>query len=110
EDAASTFAVNENGGFRVLALSFCFGSAVLPFKEHVFGVAVCLPCGSLRDAQRLLAFLLKRLHVNLHECFDLRAIALSVGANGRSPWNFREQKRIAPCLLGAAGARSRCSQ
>src|SRR5205807_5349758 len=78
EDAASTLAVNENGGFRVGAFPFCFGLPVLPFKEHVFGVAVCLPCGSLRDAQRLLAFLLKRLHLNLHECFDLGPITLAV--------------------------------
>ena len=27
---------------------------VLPFKEHVFGMAVCLPHGSLRNSQRLL--------------------------------------------------------
>ena len=47
KDAASTLAVNENGGFRVGALPFCFGLTVLPFKEHIFGVAVCLPCGSL---------------------------------------------------------------
>ena len=49
EDAASTLAVNwrydreavnEDGGFRVGALPFCFGLPVLPFKEHVFGVAV----------------------------------------------------------------------
>jgi hypothetical protein len=55
EDAASTFAVNwrhdreavnENGGFGVGALPFCFGFAVLPLKEHVFGMAVYLPCGS----------------------------------------------------------------
>src|SRR5207249_10044018 len=44
ENAASTLAVNENSGFRVGAFPSCFGSAVLPFKEHVFGVAVCLPC------------------------------------------------------------------
>jgi hypothetical protein len=33
-------AVNENGGFRVEALPFCFGLPVLPFKGHVFGVSV----------------------------------------------------------------------
>src|SRR5204862_6994703 len=78
EDAASALAVNENGGFGVGALPFCLGLPVLPFKEHVFGVAVCLPCGSLRDAQRLLALLRKRLHLNLHECFDLGPITLAV--------------------------------
>jgi len=81
EDAASTLAVNEYGSFGVGALPFCFGSAVLPFKEHVFGVAVRLPCGSLRDAQRLLAFLRKRLHLNLDEGFDLRLVAFAVCAD-----------------------------
>src|SRR5437879_8744654 len=80
KDAASALAVNENGGFGVGALPFCLGLPVAPFKEHVFGVAVCLPCGSLRDAQRLLALLLKRLHVNLHECLDLGSVALAVRA------------------------------
>jgi len=47
EDAASTLAVNEDSGFRVGALPFCFGSSILAFKQHVFGVAVHLPCGSL---------------------------------------------------------------
>ena len=80
ENAASALAVNEDGGFCVGTFPFCFGSAVLPFKEHVFGVAVRLPCGSLRDAQRLLAFLRKRFYPNLHEGFDLRSIALPVCA------------------------------
>src|SRR5207253_5586762 len=40
EDAASALAVNENGGFRVGALPFCFGLPVLPFKKHVLGMAV----------------------------------------------------------------------
>ena len=43
----SALAVNENGGFGVGALPFCLGLPVVPFKEHVFGMAVCLPCGSL---------------------------------------------------------------
>src|SRR5712692_9958966 len=47
KDASSILAVNENCGFRVGALPFCFGFPVLPFKEHVFGTAVCLPSGSL---------------------------------------------------------------
>jgi hypothetical protein len=42
EDAASTLAVNEGGGFGVGVFPFCFGLPVLPFKEHVFGAAVCL--------------------------------------------------------------------
>jgi hypothetical protein len=52
EDAASAFAVDEKGRFRVEALALCFGSVILPFKEHIFGVAVRWPCGSLREAQR----------------------------------------------------------
>jgi hypothetical protein len=47
EDAASTLAVNENCGFRIGALPLCFGLSVLPFKEHVFGMAVNLPFGGL---------------------------------------------------------------
>jgi hypothetical protein len=47
EDAASILTVNENGGFRVRALPFCFGLPVLPFKEYVFGMTVYLPCESL---------------------------------------------------------------
>jgi hypothetical protein len=40
QDAASTLAVNENGGFRVGALPFCFGLPVLPFKRALkFGEA-----------------------------------------------------------------------
>src|SRR5262249_35260407 len=106
ESAASTFTVNENCGFRVGALPFSFGLAVLPFKEHVFGVAVRLPCGSLRDPERLLAFLLKRLHLNLHKCLDLSTVALPVCTNGCSPWNLREQEWIGASLLWAPGARS----
>src|SRR5207248_3177367 len=64
EDAASTLAVDENSGLSVGAFSFCLGLPVLAFKEHIFGVAVCLPCGSLRDAQRLLALFLKRFDLN----------------------------------------------
>src|SRR5258707_13184180 len=47
EDAASILAVNENGSFRVGALPFSLGFLVLPFEDHVFGMAVGLPCGSL---------------------------------------------------------------
>ena len=43
EDAASAIAINENGGFRIGALPFCFGFPVLPFREHVFCMSVCLP-------------------------------------------------------------------
>src|SRR5690349_16061051 len=107
ENAASALAVNENGGFRVGAFSFCLGPAVLPFIEHVFCVAVCLPRRSLRDAQRLLAFLLKRLHLNLYEGLHLCSVAFPVSANGCSPWDFREQERVAASLLWTPGARSR---
>src|SRR5205814_8170945 len=109
EDAASALAVNENGGFGVGALPFCLGLPVVPFKEHVFGVAVCLPRGSLRDAQRLLALLLKRLHLNLHECFDLRPITLAVRANGLLP-DFGKEKWVAARSFWASGARSRLWQ
>jgi len=51
EDAASALAVNEDGGFGVGALPFCFGSPILAFKQHVFGMAVCLPCGSGQAAK-----------------------------------------------------------
>ena len=51
ENAASTLAVNEDGGLRVRAFPFCFGSAVLTFVEHAFRVAVRLPCGSLPNRQ-----------------------------------------------------------
>jgi len=64
EDAASTLAVNENCGFRVGALLLCFGLPVLPFKEHVFGMAVRLPCGSLRGAEWFLAFLFIHVFLN----------------------------------------------
>src|SRR5712692_271611 len=47
EDAASNLAVNENGCSRVRALPLRFGLPVLPFKEHVLGITVSLPCGSL---------------------------------------------------------------
>jgi len=47
ENAASTLAVNENSGFRIGALPFCFRFPVLPFEKHVFGMAVSLPRGSL---------------------------------------------------------------
>ena len=106
EDAASALAVNENGGFRVGALPFCFGFPVLPFKEHVFGMAVCLPCGSLRNPQRLLAFLRKRLHLNLHERFDFCPVAFAVRANGLLP-DFGKKKRVAARSFRATGARSR---
>src|SRR5262249_41223170 len=106
ENTASALPVNENGGFRVGAFPFCFSLPVLPFKEHVFCVAVRLPCGSLRDAQRLLAFSLKRLHLNLHEGLDLRSIALPVCAKRHFSWDFGEQERVAASLLWTAGARS----
>src|SRR5947207_2983314 len=40
ENVASTLAVDENGGFRVWALPFCFGFPVLALEEDVFGMAV----------------------------------------------------------------------
>ena len=99
-------AVNENGGFRVGTLPFCFGLPLLPFKKHVFRMAVRLPRGSLRDAQRLLAFLLKRLHLNLHRCLDFSAAALAVSANGRLP-DLGKQKRVAARSFWVTSACSR---
>src|SRR6266403_822586 len=69
-------------------------------------MAVCLPGGSLRDAQRLLAFLFKRLDLNLHEGFDLGPIALAVCANGFLP-DFRKEKRVAARSFRATSAPSR---
>src|SRR5713226_3575602 len=70
---------------------------------------VGLPCGSLRHAQRLLAFLLKRLHLNLHECFDLGPIAPAICANGLLP-DFGKKKRITARPFRATSARSRLWQ
>jgi hypothetical protein len=42
EDAARIVAINENGGFGVGALPFCFGFPVLPFKR----VSAQLPSNS----------------------------------------------------------------
>src|SRR5208283_1846174 len=56
-----------------------------------------------------LAFILKRLHLNLHECFDLGSVALAVRANGLLP-NFGKEKWVAARSFRATSARSRLWQ
>jgi len=40
-------------------------------------------------------------HANLHEGFDLGAVALAVRANGLLLPDFRKQERVGVCPLGA---------
>ena len=53
--------------------------------------------------------LLKRLHLNLHECFDLGPVALAVRANGFLP-DFGKEKRVTARSFRAASTRSGLGQ
>jgi hypothetical protein len=49
----------ENGGFGIGGIRPLLWLSGIAFVKHVFRTTVSLPCGSLRDSQRLLAFSLK---------------------------------------------------
>ncbi len=100
----STLGINGNGGFRVGALPFCFGLPVLPSKEHVFGMAVCLPRESLRNAQRLLTFRFKTLYLNLRESL----YSWLGSTRGLCKWTSAglQEKEGGCCLLASGNERT----